>query len=125
MRSHCGLSTSHLLMFGLLEGGSQYSIGEPPTAANMRPTGTRPPNRSERALPVYQQTAEKEPRLWGVTLCQRGLDGYLLSTALMIEIDDEYRPAAAHSAVPLSAWNAGFPRSPTGISTGAGGGCFE
>ena len=39
-------------------GGSQYSIGLPPTEVCSSPTGVSPPSFSNKLLPVYQQTAE-------------------------------------------------------------------
>jgi len=95
--SHCGTSRSQALMlFGgwaADAGGSQYSIGEPPTLLCSRPTGVSPPSISNKLLPVYQQTAEnaagKEEKLSSdVAVCQCGLltVSYLELTALIIQI---------------------------------------
>ena len=53
-------------------GGSQYSIGDPPTDACISPTGVEPPILSNRFRPLYQQTALNAPRL----LAQRGQAGH-------------------------------------------------
>ena len=57
--------------------GSQNSMGEPPTAPAIKPTGTLPPRDSNKFTPVYQQMAESlatDPVSPGVAWFHSGRD---------------------------------------------------
>ena len=118
------MSKPHTELF-TCPGGSQNSIGDPPTEPAIKPTGTLPPSALNMAVPVYQHNAENPctvPSVPGVTAFHSGSDthdefvhGYLQFEPFQLagsgngvcteatESIPLYLPAAVASAVPLSA----------------------